>query len=259
MRIIFVFLGLLLFSQPLCAQKPIPTEWKQFQTLYGQGKYQEGLSVLLTLASQFHDDPTYYYNLGTTYLQVNQLGLALAYLEKANRLWPHQTHIQSNLLEVQKKLQIRSKNAPSEPLGETLTLFEQIADRLSLDELRTALGLFGFIVLALWSKAYWTHRNLRQTLVHPVRLLCMAGFILTFSLYLLQQSVMTHPPSICIMTQIIKSGPGEHFVNVTSLEEGAKVRLLGPEKIASNHEIWKQIRYSATGIGWARASHLLAL
>src|SRR4051794_20660270 len=69
-------------------------EWKEANALYDSKKYDEALQNLQTHP---RNDFSFYYNLGTIHLRLGHLGPALAYLEKANHLHPHDSEIQSNL------------------------------------------------------------------------------------------------------------------------------------------------------------------
>ena len=59
-----------------------------------------------------HDDGPYYYNLGTVLLKMGQRRKATAYLEKANRIQPHDIAIQQNLQ--------LSRNCLTQSLGDKL-------------------------------------------------------------------------------------------------------------------------------------------
>jgi uncharacterized protein YgiM (DUF1202 family) len=81
---------------------------------------------------------------------------------------------------------------------------------------------------------------------------------MTAGVYFTQRITNTNPPAICLENQSIRSGPGEQFMELTKMEPGEKIRLLGPSE-QTNTEVWRQIRYMGDKIGWIRASSLLPL
>jgi tetratricopeptide (TPR) repeat protein len=253
----FIFILLfVIFVQPCIAssQKGVPhwSRWGTAKTFYDQKDYSAALQELLKDPG---GDFTYFYNLGTLYTLVGKPGLAVAYLEKANRLHPHDPDIQYNLS--------LSRAHLSESIGPThldpaSTWTEQLADRISLDEVRATLGLIGFIVVAFWIRAYLQTRNLRKVLAQPSGFLGLLGFAITLSLYGIQRWASSYPPAICIESQVIRSGPGNHYLDLSHAEVGTKVRILG-SSLQGNNEIWEQVRYSDDGIGWIKSSSLLLL
>ena len=228
--------------------------WQEARKDYDSGNYEQALFAFQTHPA---DDANYHYNLGTLYYRMIRYGHALAHLEKANLLQPHDSDIQYNLSQVQSKL---GQILGVENLDPASSWLEKLSDRLSLQEIRTALGLLGIILVMTWLHGYRKVKDLTKTLLRPAALISLAAFSTTASIYGLQRFTATASPSYCTSSQVVRSGPGEHFLELARLKEGMKLRLLSQSVSAQGHlELWSQVRYSQDGIGWVKASGLLSL
>jgi tetratricopeptide (TPR) repeat protein len=240
---------------PAHAAKTPWGSWEQAKSLFDSGKYEEALE---SLKSHPSDEASYFYNLGTIYNKIGRVGTGVAYLEKANRLEPHDPAIQRNLSLARVEL---GRLIGHDHLDPASTWSERIADQVSLDEIRSTLGLLGSITLILWIRAYLRTRRLRKTLLQPAGVCAFIGFLITAGLYAMDRMAEAHPPAICIERQVVRSGPGNHFLELSQVEAGAKLRVLGPEAAAEGAptEQWRQVRFSQDGIGWVRVASLLLL
>jgi hypothetical protein len=240
------------------------------KSAFDSGNFDEALRQLTANSS---DDAPYYYNLGTTYLKLGKPGMALAYLEKANHLQPHDISIQQNLQISRTQV---GQAIGTEKMDPASTWSENLADNLRIDE---SFGLVGFVVTLFWIRSYLKTRNLKSTLLKPAGLLGMVGLAIIACLYTVEHVAGMSPAAICLSKEPIRSGPGDKYVNVTVCDAGVKVRVLGPtEEVASAPNptpsaspseasavsaapsvLWRQVRYSQEGIGWIPASSLLLL
>ena len=233
-------------------------EWNEAKIRYDQHEYSEALQALLNHPK---DNSAYHYNLGNIYFRLGKGGAALAHLEKANRMHPHEPDIQYNLTLVRSSL---SKLNSSQTLDSASNWVEQMADRLSLDEIRTALGLLGWGVALLWVRAYLKTRTVRRAFLRPSGLFPFLGFLIFAGVYGIQRWGNSCPPAISLQQQSIRSGPGEDYLELATAYEGSKVRILGTSSeesasSASTPQIWRQVRYSQDGVGWIKDDYLLML
>lgn len=253
-----LFLGILLLgNQTLASPNDLKSgnwaEWKDAKSFYDVGKYEDALRAL-----QQHpqESASYYYNLGTLFFQNGNLGQSVGYLEKANRLNPHDPDTQYHLSIARSALGRALGEDKVDPASSWL---EGLADRISLEEVRTTLGLLAMIVILLWIRAYWATRNIKAALFKISGLLGILGFSITAGIYGIQRWANSCPPAISLERLSVRSGPGEHYLELSQIEAGAKLRLLGPAAQAGQGETWKQVRFSQDGIGWAKAGSLLEL
>lgn len=251
---VLVLLAGALCSGALAADPPGSPAWPQWQearVLYDTGKYDEALAALRAAPSE---DASFYYNLGTIYQKLGQLGPAVAHLEKANRLRPHDPDIQYNL-----KL---AKDALGRLIGPDKLVAgswtESIADRAPLDEIRAVLGLLAFILASIWLVTYLRARRLSRALLHPASLLVLLALLASTGLYAAQRLAGQKPPAACLEQQPVRSGPGDQFAELARLEAGQVIRLLGPAADSPVGQ-WKQVRYDGSNVGWIKAASLLPL
>jgi hypothetical protein len=259
-------------TQPLVESR----SWQQASSHYQSGNFAEAFR---DLQSQPSDDARYFYNLGTVLLRLGRLGHSLAYLEKANRMQRHDPMIQHNLQIARSSLGSVIGAGRLDPAS---TWAEEIADRVTLEEIRGALGLVGSILVLMWMRFYLRTRRLRKTLLHPAAIIASAAFVITCGLYAAERLAESHPPAVLLERQTVRSGPGDHYLELAEIESGMKLRILGPiadstttavSTLGSSEtmsganapaapkpgEPWRQVRYSQDGIGWVRASSLLLL
>jgi hypothetical protein len=232
--------------------------WQQAKTLFDSGKYDAALGEMMAHPTS---DSSFYYNMGTIYNKLGRTGLAVAYLEKANRLQPHDPAIQKNLKGAHDEL---GRLIGTDRLDASSTWAESVADHVSLDEIRGTLGLLGSITLILWLQAYLRTRRLRKTLLQPAAICTFVGFLITIGLYSVERMAESHPPAVAVDHQVVRSGPGDRFLELSQIEPGMKLRVLGPvadseAQAGGSSEAWRQIRFSQDGIGWVRVSSLLLL
>ena len=136
---------------------PLTENWQRASQLYESGKFADALAEL---QSQPQEDAGYFYNLGTVLLRLGKLGYSLAYLEKANRLKPHDPAVQHNLQIARTAL---GGALGSHRLDPASTWSEEIADRVTLEEIRGTLGLVGSVMVLMWLRFYLRTRRLRKT------------------------------------------------------------------------------------------------
>ncbi len=240
-------------------------EWQSARTLYDAGRLQESLAALQSTPSH---SANFYYNVGTLYYRLGDSGKSVAYLEKANRLRAHDPDIQFNLTAARKAL---SQNLGEGKLDPASNWLESVADRIPVDEIRGTIGLVAFIVLLLWVRAYLKTRRLLKALLQPAGMVAVFAFLITATIYIAHHFALMHPPAAALETTAVRSGPGDQFLELGRVDSGMKIRLLGPVATASSsgvapasdsaaaQELWHQVRYSAEGVGWIKASSLLLL
>jgi hypothetical protein len=72
--------------------------------------------------------------------------------------------------------------------------------------------------------------------------------------------------AMALEAQIVRSGPGERFIDLGRVEAGARIRLTGrnigtggTDGTEQTTEQWSQARFSPDGVGWVKSSLLLPL
>lgn len=220
------------------AQTDLAKAWEQAQKEVHLGQYPAATQALFQSPL---DHPDYFYNLGTLFALQGQLPLALAYLERAAQDHSLDPQIQYQIRAVEERLHL-----PARQLS--------FLDRLSLDEIRSFLGILSLLFLVSAGRSLLKTRQLLHPFRQPAPLLLLLACLFSFSFYQFERWSNEHPLAIPLQTILLRSGPGEHFSSLQTLQAGSRVRLL---KTASQ-EGWRQVReIRSSQRGWVQESSLL--
>ncbi|MBU6152684.1 MAG: hypothetical protein KGP28_00150 [Bdellovibrionales bacterium] len=221
------------------------------------GKFKEAIEALKSSPTY---DASYFYNLGVLHGKIGSPGQAVAYLEKANHLKPHDPEIQRNLILAKNALQSSLDSNNSEiGIDSTSSPLELFSDRIQADEIFGVIGMISLIVSILWIRAYLKTRNLLKTLLKPSGWFGLLGLIVVFAFYGFYRSANSTPPAVLITRELLRSGPGLTFPEIAPIETGVKVRLVGPPSSVNENETWQKVRYKGNETAWLPASSLLPL
>ncbi len=229
-------------------------DWQGARTLFEAGKYADALQLLKANPS---DDAAYFYDLGTIYSKIGDSGKAVAYLEKANLLEQHHPDIQNNLRLSQTAL--AQQIGGMDKLDPASTWTESLASRVSIEEVRGALGVAVLILAAFWIRIYRKTSRLRATFLNPSALICSLGLLIVSGMYWVETSAASVPAAVLLQAETVRSGPGAKFQELEKLPAGVKVRQLEGATTGEGGTIWRQIRYSQDAIGWIPVASLLSL
>jgi len=229
-----------------------------FSDLETAGKYKEAIALL-----QQHPtyDANYFFNLGILYGKDQQPGLAVAYLEKASHLRPHDPEILKNLkiAQPQLKQQLIATKAQVTELDGASNSLERFADRIQQDEIMGVIGLVMLIVSLLWIRAYLKTRNITKTFLKPSGWFGALAVVLSFAFYGVHRTGSSNPPAVLLMKQPLRSGPGMNYPEIIILDAGIKVRMVGSSITLNETEGWQKIRYNSDLTAWIPLSSLLPL
>jgi hypothetical protein len=115
------------------------------------------------------------------------------------------------------------------------------------------------IVSLLWIRAYLKTRSLLKALLKPSGWFGVFGLIVIFAFYGLYRSANSNPPAVLIVKELLRSGPGLTFPEISPIETGVKVRMVGSPSSANENETWQKVRYKGNETAWLPASSLLPL
>ncbi len=248
-----MFLGFLLIALTWAPASAADTP--SFESLATVGNLNEEIAAARESAPQ---DATYFYNLGTLLLRSGQIGPSVAYLEKARGLNPIDPAISKNL------------DAGRASLGQVLgegrldpasNLLERWSDRTPLKVIQGLLGL----LLAIWA---WflarrhSTRDSRKGFGLAWGQAFYPGLILFLLISALRAGWWVESAAMVLEPQVIRSGPGNQFMDLGRAEAGVKLRASGDTRFegeSGKSLSWSQVRYSSDGIGWVKTSALLLL
>ena len=221
------------------------------------GKFKDAVDALKQNPTY---DATYFYNLGVLYGKMDQPGLAAAYLEKANREKPHDPEILSSLKFARESLhQHLIKSGSESVIDSASNQLEQFSDRIQGDEILGVIGLITLIVSLLWIRAYLKTRNITKTFLKPSGWFGVLALVLMFAFYGIYRTGSSNPPAVLISKELLRSGPGMNYPEISSIEAGIKVRVIGSPANVNENELWQKVRYKNNQTAWLPLSSLLPL
>ncbi len=230
-------------------------DWNEFQNLYTSGQLEPALQWLKQHPSQ---TSSFYYNQGTVLFRLGQFGQATAYLEKAHQLDPFNSAIETNLSLARGKLAALIGETRVDPAGSWL---DAVVPRLPTGDLMSVVSVLLILACLALTNRYRKIRLARRTLVSAAGAVSLGCLIALISLGALRSGAMTSPAAACLESQVVRSGPGDRFLELSRLETGAKVRLTGDALSEEGNptQVWRQIRFAPSAVGWVKASSLLLL
>ncbi len=206
-----------------------------FRELYREGKFSDALSALEQSPEAAAKGYPYYYNRGVIHHALNQDPQAVAYLEKARAIEPGSAEVGEPLHAATANL---AKWLGATRLDATSFLFETIGEVLPLDEIFLVLGIFSVLS---WI-AFFLSTKFRT-------LAARTGFtslIVALLFGLWGAWIERHPLLIMTESRLVKSGPGETFLDRGAVEPGMKLRVTGQMKDGRREasEVWWKVRFN---------------
>lgn len=247
------FLPILLPIAGICAE--IRSDWEEIRNQYDSGNYEQALQLIDQVEDQGHH---YYYNLGSIHFRLSHIGLAVAFLEKANHLYPYDPDTRHNLKLAQNALQSINGSLNLDPASSWL---EFLVDSVALEQLEAVIGILLAMLISLWVRPYIRTRSLRAALLSTGSTLCISALLLALLVLGAKVLALSDPPAVLLKTEIIRSGPSDRFLELARVPVGVKLRLAGQEaKETSDRGLkWVQVSFAPGSKGWVPSDSLLLL
>lgn len=193
---------------------------------YDRGEYQAALDTYLQVLQQGGANGAVYYNCANCYFQLQQLGRAILYYEKAARLLPRDADIKANL-ELARTMTQDKLDEPE--VGRLTSVITYLYHRLNLRELLLlTLGFYCGATIAFMLAIILYSSPKRRVFVWIGVVLMVPTLIIGASLLARLYNGKYHPQAIVIEEEInVRSGPGADFTTLFTLHEGAKVFIRG--------------------------------
>ncbi|MBG90811.1 MAG: hypothetical protein CL521_03225 [Actinobacteria bacterium] len=236
----FLILGLCAFlSSPVYSQS-LPAE-----QAYKNQAYEEALSGFLAERSEVSPSWQLAYNIGNTYYQLGQLGLAIGWYRRAQNAAPRDTDIAYNLTLAREQVsdQIPEKDLLfSHRLGDLVSAF-------SFNE-----GLFFWLVWLLGLNMIGTLILLGrrvELMKNLIAVMLVLGLFITGAVALKYYQQEWHENAVIIADKVsVMSGPSSVLSTLFYVHEGIECRLL------SVKEGWIKIELNNGFKGWVQSDTL---
>lgn len=187
-----------------------------YRDLYRDGKYTEALADLNQSTEATQGTYPYYFNRGIIHHALNQEALAVAYLSKAKSIDPSAEGLAIPLREANIQL---VKWLGQHRLDATSTPVETLGEILPLD---VFLVIFSGLSFLSWIGVFLVRSKRSVFMKAGFASLVLAALVGAWGFWLDQ-----HPLFIVTNSRLVKSGPGESYLDRGAVELGMKLRVVG--------------------------------
>lgn len=207
--------------------------------LYEQGKYPEAIRLYENLLHSGHHSPGVLFNLGNAHFKNGELGRAILYYHRAQRVVPRDPDVRANLRFARQRV--------SGSLSVQPGLVHELLNRFTLNEIAGVTALLFWVWMALLCAGKW-QPSLRPALRGYTTVF---GAIFAASLLVLLAAYSQERKQIAIITgprTIIHLGPLEESQTAFTATDGTELRILAAR------EGWLQVADRSGRTGWIPAS-----
>ena len=242
--LLVLLLGL---AMPAAAQEDVSSLWEKAGEAFAAGQWQNALNCYQMIEGEGLVSDDLYYNIGNTFLKLQDNAHAILYYERALKLNPSHADAAHNLEIVRQMTLDKIDEVPDFIL---VSWFHNLRQGLSANAwawITLALLLLAGILLTVFRSG--APRSLRKvSFILSCIVLVLAIFTFIFSLQ--QKRAVTRQDSAIVTAPVcsVKSSPAEGGKTVFVLHEGTKVRLL--DDVGD----WARIEIADGRQGWAQGS-----
>jgi len=241
--VLFSFFSIYLFA---AGNNPEAT-FAKANKLYTEGKFADAASDYEALISKGYKSKELFYNLGNTYYRLKKVPHAIINFERAKLLAPDDEEINFNLKIANLRTVDKISRVPKFFLTEW---FEGLRAQYPSSSWSVLTILFSWISFA--SLAFFLLSRIPVLKKALFALAVFSIFIaITSAVFASQMDHQEQARNYAIVFEpsiIVKSSPDENGVNLVTLHEGTKVKVLDELKE------WKKIRIADGNVGWVKKS-----
>ena len=238
---------LLSLAMPAAAQEDVSSLWEKAGEAFAAGQWQNALNCYQMIEGEGLESADLYFNIGNTFLKLEDNAHAILYYERALKLDPSHADAAHNLEIVRQMTLDKIDEVPDFIL---VAWFRHLRQGLSADAwawITLGLLLLAGVLLTIFRSG--APRPLRKvSFIFSCIILVLAIFTFIFSLQ--QKRAVTRQDSAIVTSPVcsVKSSPAEGGKTVFVLHEGTKVRLL--DQVGE----WAKVEIADGRQGWAQGS-----
>ena len=259
--------GIVILLCILCNFMAYSASMEEADSAYMNGNYEKALSIYEEVASEQGVSAALLYNMGNSYFETDNYGKAMLCYQRARRLDPSSSLINSNLRYLEEKVKDINRG---ELGGKRLrldedepTFFQSIHNKIAKDVSSNLWAVWGGISFILMVVCCLAYMFMESVIIRKIGFfgalsflsICIILMICAFtSAYAYSQS---DEGIITAYKVALQNDPGEtsgHEQGV--LSRGTKVRIIAEEADAEGNVTWYKIRLNSDFVGWVNASDL---
>ncbi len=216
------------------------TQFYQANSAYKEGNYPKAIEIYENIIQNGKVSGVVYYNLGNSFFKAGQLGKAILNYERARRLIPRDSDLESNYFYAESLIKRYEETSQENILSRIL---RQYGDFFTLDEISIILFcLFSFVGVLFLAGIYSPPSKKAMGLINAVLSILFIFNLVQFFGKLETQSSL----AIVVKGYQAKFEPKEEATTYFELAEGWKVEIL---KIEGG---WVKIKRQDEKIGWVK-------
>lgn len=234
-------------------------------TLYTQGEFAKAAEAYLAVAQVDGDSPELLFNLANSYAQIGDLGRAILYYSRANRLAPTKKEIKNNLeyftskVEDSNRAELRGRKTSVSPDHETF--FQSVRRFICADFPRNMwawIGAVAFILLIGQIAVYLFCSDVRLRKFGFFGGIC-SFFISLFAVIFAFMSASyydSHDQAVLMAykTELLIEPSSDAKAATNLLCQGSLLRIVAEENDVDGRPTWYKVRLNSDIEGWLRAS-----
>lgn len=241
--VILLVYGLLLPSCVAAQPDSLKKEFETANAAYEQGRYARALTHYRAILTAGYESGALYYNMGNTYVRLDNLGQGIRYYEKARRVRPEDLRIQHNLEQARRWADVDRRTIPPRGLQGLVQNWSPLA--------LYVVGLLLFGVGLVTAVVRYQPARIDAT-NHPLvwgpvsaGLLIVALALTTSALQSVEQRAIVVGDRVQLRTE-----PNPDATADTTLTEGTLVDL------RTRQSEWRHVRSAGSIRGWVPAEAL---
>ena len=263
-RIVSVVAFMLAVVSPALAEGPALA---MADTLYAKGEFSKAAEAYLSIAKVDGDSPELLYNLANSYAQAGDLGSAVLYYSRANRLDPTNKDIKNNLgyfiskVEDSNRAELRGKKTSVAP--DHATFFQSARRFICADFPRNMwawIGVIAFILLLAQISLYLFCSDVRRRKFGFFGGICSFFISIVAVVFAFMSASYYDSNDRAVMmaykTELLIEPSSDAKPATNLLCQGTLFDIVAEETDVEGHPTWYKVRLNSDIEGWIRASDI---
>ena len=246
------FLLCILSTTVFVGQQSNTSLFKNANTHYKEGKYQEAIKLFKKIEAKDSVSSTLYFNIANSYYKLNSVANSIYYYEKAIQLDPLNADAVNNL-EFARRMTI--DNIKELPKTYLQNIEANYIQKLSYNQWSSLSVILSFLASVLFLLFYVSSISNRKRIYFLTSILSffLLAITIVISYNQYQKEISTKTAIIFTSKVSINNAPTINSDEIFVLHEGTKVLVL------DTVDNWKKIKIADGKIGWITASDLKEL
>lgn len=244
--------GCLLSSSAALADNSVYSPLDSGNAEYNKANYQKAISFYQKFISGGVESSQAYYNLGNCYYRTNDIGKAILYYEKAEKLSPGDLDVQFNLQLANQKI---TDKVPAEAPAFLLSGWKKFVNRFTEKQwalICIAILCFSLLLFALY--LVFSGILLKQVFFWSGLGVFFLSLFVLFLAHQQYDTVTSHDTAIVLSSSVtVKGAPEDKSTQLFVIHEGTKVWIL------KTQGEWTEIKLSNGNQGWLISSDISAI